>query len=998
MRVIHRRYSNYEEQPVGLRSRRSGGSVGVSSSAPWSLEDDTSLVITEGAPCGSPCSSPAMRPGEDRVRRAAAELAHGRCSSARRSDRLSSSMSRSVVDFLSLSVRHVPGHGGQSQAPWPDVAAAAAQWDREAAAHCGAHGGQGNMTTRAPAAPQPQPQPQPQPVAPLTAPAAPRVVFNAAAAAAALAKGATSPPAVQKSSRASTGSQRKAQAPPPAPIPSGWADAFSTSSEEPPLGCGAFAQIHRATEKATGKNFAVKVMNRSNFTMRGIGAQLDAEIASMRRCAESELCKHVVRLLAVAEEEDHVYLRLELCRCDLLRFATAQPGGRLAEQDAASWARQLLVGLRDLHSLGFLHRDIKPENLLCTFDGVLKIADFGWCADLRHAPSTLAGTFQYMAPEVLGESGLQTEAVDVWSAGATFLQLIVGRPLLTTNLAGGVTGLSQTDPMSATKVKTSWLLDEIHQKCPPSDDDRPSGISWRCWDLLRRTLEPEVSERVSVSDALAHPWLLEARSPPPGLDRLPKASQSAHQIAEDTEGCSTMTATKARGEQQAPPRHARLLRAPTPARNCPAPWEGSSATAPSKALTEATLREAASLPVVAEEPARTRYCRAETARASSKSKERTAAPAYSHPASQASQSALAPMQAAGLLGSKVHDQELAATPPPPPLSSTTEAPPPPAAVPTRLMRTRSTGTTACLLGGEGKDAMAEHPILQECEQQIASMVQELERRSSLGAAARKQALLVGHLLSSGHGQTKSGTVPVASSTTGASTLGCDPDFRTLTELVRTCKRNLRRASCGPSFESSESAIHGASSSTARAGRCVSPGSGARHFPDQGDAAPQQQVSVDALSRTLPPDFLSQGRQASPQHRRRYVAAATAEPQVYYDCSTAHAAAVTGVAAGTAGIAGTTPGTARHGCISPRTYIAASQQQQQQQRQQQHWEHWALPLQLQQRQQLQLQRQQLQHYPPQQTTGLVSVRPSLPSTTSIATSGAQQLHTFRCVVR
>merc|ERR1719215_1912205 len=110
-----------------------------------------------------------------------------------------------------------------------------------------------------------------------------------------------------------------------------------------------------------------------------------------------------------------------------------------------NWTMQLMSGLRDLHNLGILHRDIKPENLL--------IADVGWCADLRDAPSSLAGTFQYMAPEMLLQRGVQTEAVDVWSSGVTMTQLLTGRQLLTTYLGPNATGLSATDPHQATKVK-----------------------------------------------------------------------------------------------------------------------------------------------------------------------------------------------------------------------------------------------------------------------------------------------------------------------------------------------------------------------------------------------------------------------------------------------------------------------------------------------------------------------------------------------------------------
>mmetsp|Transcript_6260 Transcript_6260/g.18832 ORF Transcript_6260/g.18832 Transcript_6260/m.18832 type:complete len:774 (+) Transcript_6260:39-2360(+) len=299
-------------------------------------------------------------------------------------------------------------------------------------------------------------------------------------------------------------------------LPSSWSHSFDLNPEEPLLGGGAFAKILRVVERSTGQGYAMKVMSRPNFAMRGIEMQVDAEIEAMRRCAQSQWCRHVVRLCDVTEENDYVYIRLELCSCDLLRFANNQPSSRLQELDAAAWTRQLITGLKDLHCLGILHRDIKPENLLCTADGTLKIADFGWCADLQDAPSTMAGTFQYMAPEILGAMGVQTEAVDFWSAGVTMIQLLNGSQLLLTYLGPGSTALTFTDPHQATKVKTARLLAEIGERCPPPEESRPAHLSRPCWDLLRKMLTPEVERRISASEALDHPWLREA----PGQGRL----------------------------------------------------------------------------------------------------------------------------------------------------------------------------------------------------------------------------------------------------------------------------------------------------------------------------------------------------------------------------------------------------------------------------------------------------------------------------------------------
>lgn len=287
-------------------------------------------------------------------------------------------------------------------------------------------------------------------------------------------------------------------------MPLAWAASLGL---EGPLGCGAYAKIFRIIDKSSQHAYAMKVVSRPFFACRGLTHQLDAEVNTLRRVAESGRHRHISLLFAHVEESDHVYLRMELCKCDLLTHTNSRPNSRLPEKEAVTWTRHLFTGLSDLHSLGCIHRDIKPENLLCTTDGVLKIADFGWCADLHDLPSALAGTFHYMAPEVLGESGIQTGAVDVWSAGVTMLQLMTGVPLLTGFLTPGSTGLSATDPHRATKLKLKGLLAEVQEKCPPAEAARPAYLSQPCWSFLKRLLAKNLSHRASVADALGHHWL-----------------------------------------------------------------------------------------------------------------------------------------------------------------------------------------------------------------------------------------------------------------------------------------------------------------------------------------------------------------------------------------------------------------------------------------------------------------------------------------------------------
>jgi len=537
-------------------------------------------------------------------------------------------------------------------------------------------------------------------------------------------------------------------------VPSSWSPAFELNAEEPLLGGGAFAKIFRVVEQSTGKGYAMKVMNRPNFTIRGIEAQIDSEIEAMRRCVQSRWCRHVVRLFDFTEENDHVYIRLELCTCDLLRFANGQPGGRLSENHAMIWARQLLIGLRDLHCLGIIHRDIKPENLLCTADGMLKIADFGWCADIRDAPSTLAGTFQYMAPEILGHQGVQTEAVDIWSAGVTILQLRTGCQLLTTYLGPGSTGITITDPHQATKVKTSRLLDEIRERCPPAEEGRPPHISWRSWDLLRRMLIPEVERRITVAEALGHPCLQEA----PGQDvaaSMPIEHHTGVCVTAVKNGSSSGLGGGLGATLAASPNSAStpMLQVPTPAR----------AVTPARSPRPSVHSQP--LP-----PSRAPYQRSETA------------PTYLQGESGAIAAATAMAFSPGRQSSEPFSPRSSRRP------SVVRCPRTvyrlrtgDVGVPTGAGTAASVGSSVAtaLEGSEPGHFRNPVPVLQECEQRLNIMLQRIQ-----------------------------GNYKVSESLNCAASpaLAChepQPDMRSMTELVRACNRSMRRASVAGEISHSE---------------------------------------------------------------------------------------------------------------------------------------------------------------------------------------------------
>mmetsp|Transcript_75312 Transcript_75312/g.161358 ORF Transcript_75312/g.161358 Transcript_75312/m.161358 type:complete len:467 (+) Transcript_75312:78-1478(+) len=165
---------------------------------------------------------------------------------------------------------------------------------------------------------------------------------------------------------------------------------------------------------------------------------------------------NVVRIYDVIEPEDlttfgELYYAMEICDSDLKKVL--QTDVTLEALAINTLLYNLLAGLKYLHGCGIYHRDLKPANCLVNQDCSLKIADFGLActvvgvefsgmqdAHLAALPGTaqakrnLTGhvvTRMYRAPEVILLQENYTEAIDVWSAGciyAELLQMLEGGP------------------------------------------------------------------------------------------------------------------------------------------------------------------------------------------------------------------------------------------------------------------------------------------------------------------------------------------------------------------------------------------------------------------------------------------------------------------------------------------------------------------------------------------------------------------------------------------
>ncbi|XP_077252339.1 mitogen-activated protein kinase 10-like [Tasmannia lanceolata] len=285
------------------------------------------------------------------------------------------------------------------------------------------------------------------------------------------------------------------------------------------IGKGSYGVVCSAIDTHTGEKVAIKKIH-DIFEHISDAARILREIKLLRLVRHPDIVeiKHIMLPPSRRDFKD-IYVVFELMESDLHQVIKANDD--LTREHYQFFLYQLLRALKYIHTANVFHRDLKPKNILANANCKLKICDFGLArVAFSDTPTTIfwtdyVATRWYRAPELCGSFfSKYTPAIDIWSIGCIFAEVLTGKPLFPgknvvhqLDLMTDLLGTPSLDTISRVRnEKARRYLSSMRKKQPVPFAQKFPNADPLALKLLERLLAFDPKDRPTAEEALADPY------------------------------------------------------------------------------------------------------------------------------------------------------------------------------------------------------------------------------------------------------------------------------------------------------------------------------------------------------------------------------------------------------------------------------------------------------------------------------------------------------------
>lgn len=271
------------------------------------------------------------------------------------------------------------------------------------------------------------------------------------------------------------------------------------------LGSGAYGKVVACKHVDTGKIYAHKTMTFTNLAENGIPSNAIREVSLLKELDHP----NIIKVHEVLYYRPTLHMFMEYMKTDLKKYIEANKP--LSNSKIQTIMKNILSGVKEMHSNRAIHRDLKPENIFMSENDEVKIGDFGISRTFGVSSKPMSNevvTIFYRAPEIALKIKEYSIAIDVWSWGCIFAEMYLGYPLF--QVENEIDLINTIFKTLGTPTDETWegitrMLSIVMPRYPITKLNI-EGMDEIASDLLNLMLTLNPCDRISAKEALQHAY------------------------------------------------------------------------------------------------------------------------------------------------------------------------------------------------------------------------------------------------------------------------------------------------------------------------------------------------------------------------------------------------------------------------------------------------------------------------------------------------------------